>query len=91
MKGFKAPEFDEEGKEILDPEIQEEPSDFDRRIHEVEVVSGIMNNAQSLIIDGNFFDVPEELLQTSMVELLVEARKLPEFVIFLKIEQKTYL
>ena len=38
MKGFKAPELDEEGKEILDPEIMEEPADFDKKIHEIEVL-----------------------------------------------------
>ena len=62
MKGFKAPEFDEEGKEILDPEVQDDPQDFDRKLHEVDVINGILNNASSLLIDGNFFDVPEENL-----------------------------
>lgn len=31
MRGFKAPEFDEEGKEVQDPEVVEDPADFDRK------------------------------------------------------------
>jgi adenylate/nucleoside-diphosphate kinase len=54
-------------------------------------VNGILKNVGGVFIDGNFFDVPEDLLSTSIVELLVEARKLPEFVVFFKIDQKTYL
>jgi hypothetical protein len=38
MKGFKAPEFDEEGKEIADPEIMEESGEFDKKQHEIEVL-----------------------------------------------------
>lgn len=41
-KGFKAPEFDEEGKEIIDPEILEEAAEFDRKQHEIDVVNQIL-------------------------------------------------
>jgi adenylate/nucleoside-diphosphate kinase len=38
MKGFKPPEVDEEGKEIPDPEVAEDPAEFDRKAHEIDVL-----------------------------------------------------
>lgn len=57
----------------------------------MDVVNTILKDVGGTFIDGNFFDVQEDILSTSIVELLTEARKLPEFVILLKIDQKSYL
>ena len=34
-KGFKKPQFDEEGKQLEDPQILEEAADFDRKTNEI--------------------------------------------------------
>ena len=57
----------------------------------MDLVNGLLKDVGGAFIDGNFFDVPEEVLSTSIVELLTEARKLPEFVVLFKIDQKSYL
>ena len=40
-KGFKKPEFDEDGKQVEDPELLEEAADFDRKNHEIDVIKNI--------------------------------------------------
>ena len=40
----------------------EDPADFDRRTHEVEQVTNILKDVGGVFIEGNFFDVPEDLL-----------------------------
>jgi len=55
------------------------------------VINQILKDAQGLIIDGNFFDIPEDQLTTPFTELLSETRKLPEIVLFLKVDQKNFL
>lgn len=62
MKGFKAPELDEEGKEVPDPEIMEEPGDFDKKVHEIEVLDQMLKGCDGLFINGNFFDIGEEIV-----------------------------
>lgn len=90
MKGFKPKELDADGKEIPDAEITEDPADFDRKAHEIEVLNKILDCA-GVIINANFFDVSEELVSTPIVDLLVEAKKLPEYVILLKIEPENFI
>ncbi|CAD8103243.1 unnamed protein product [Paramecium sonneborni] len=90
MKGFKPKELDADGKEIPDPEITEDPADFDRKAHEIDVLNKILD-CGGVIINANFFDVSEELVSTPIVDLLVEAKKLPEYVILLKIEPENFI
>ena len=42
MKGFKNKELDENGKEVLDPEIMEDPAEFERKDHELKVLTQIL-------------------------------------------------
>lgn len=68
----------------------EDPADFDRKIHEIEVINKILE-CGGVIINGNFFDVSEEIVSTPLVDLLVEAKKLPEIVILLKVEADNFI
>jgi hypothetical protein len=52
----------------------------------MEVLHQLLRDAQGLIIDGNFFDVGEEVVSTPITELLSECRRLPEMVVFLRVE-----
>lgn len=70
LRGFKAPELDEEGNAMPDAEINEESAEFDKKQHEVEVVNQILKNVQGVLMEGNFFDVNEEVVQTPLLELL---------------------
>lgn len=45
-KGYKPKEFDEEGKEIPDPEIEEEAADFDRKANEVKAMELVFSGLQ---------------------------------------------
>lgn len=54
------------------------------------MISKILDCA-GVIINGNFFDASEEVISTPMVDLLVEAKKLPELVLFIKVEADNFL
>lgn len=53
-----------------DPEIAEEAADFDRKANEIEVIKNIFNGISEIFINANFFDVEEEKVSTSIIELL---------------------
>jgi len=59
-KGFKAPELNEEGEVIEDPEILEEAADFDKKKHEIEMFKYVFEEVKEIFIEGMFFDVDEE-------------------------------
>ena len=44
LKGFKAPEFDEEGNKIEDGEIENDAEDFDRAAHEIDMTSKVFKD-----------------------------------------------
>ena len=48
LKGFEAPEFDEEGNKIEDLEIENDAEDFDRAAHEIDMTN------KSLKMSKNF-------------------------------------
>lgn len=56
-KGFKVPEYNEEGQIIEDPELNEEAADFDRAALETEVVKKIFNGINEIFVNGNYYDV----------------------------------
>jgi hypothetical protein len=61
-RGFKAPlPPEEEGMESPpDPEIEDDPEDFDRAAHEREVLKMILDSHKGLVIDGTWTDLPED-------------------------------
>lgn len=69
-RGFKAPEFDDEGQEVEDAEILEEKEDFDRQKHEVEMLSEVLKEVKDTFINGNFYDIEEDVLSTPLLTLL---------------------
>lgn len=77
--------MDGDGNPVVDTELTEDPAEFDRKVHEIEVLNKILN-CGGTIINGNFYDVGEEVVSTPIVDLMVEAKKLPEIVILLKVE-----
>ena len=40
----------------------DENPEFDKKQHEIELINEIFRDAKGLIIDGNFFDVSEEIV-----------------------------
>lgn len=90
-RGFKPQEFDEEGKPIEDPQIEEESPDFDKRAKEIQITKRIFSEVKQCFIDGNFFDVEEDVVATPLNELLVEARRLPEVFLHLKVDEKNFM
>jgi adenylate/nucleoside-diphosphate kinase len=51
----------------------------------------IFEGIDEIFINGNFFEVDEEKISTNIVELLTEARRLPEVVYVLKSEESKWL
>jgi hypothetical protein len=60
-RGFRPPQpSEEEGMEPpADPEIEEDPEDFDRETHEREIMKQIYDNSKGYVIDGTWRDLPE--------------------------------
>ncbi len=69
----------------------EEAADFDRKANEIEVIKNIFNGINEIFINANFFEVEEDKVSTSIVELLGEARKLPELVFMLTSDEQKWL
>ena len=93
-RGFKAPEpvedDDEEGPPP-DPEIEDDPEEFDKEAHERDVLRSILDANSVLIIDGSWFDLPEDEVTMGITELLFEARRPPELVINLSVSEDKML
>lgn len=92
-RGFRPPlPPDEEGMEPPpDPEIEDDPEDFDREGHERQVMKMIYDSSKGYVIDGTWRDLPEGAISQSLQDLLFESRRVPEIVIILKCkEQNTF-
>lgn len=90
-RGFKPKEINEEGQEIEDAEINEESQDFDKKVHEISVLTSLLSPLNEIFINGNFFDLEEEQISTPLLEMLQESKRLPEAAIFLKVSDKSFL
>lgn len=44
LKGFRPPELDEEGNKIENVEIENDPEEFDRQAHEIEMTKNIFKD-----------------------------------------------
>lgn len=77
--------------QIEDAELNDDGADFDRKANEVQVLRNIFAGIDEILINGNFFDVEEEKVSTGLVDLLIEARRLPEAVVILKVDEKRWL
>ena len=69
----------------------EEAADFDRKNHEIDVLKNIFDGINEIFINGNFFDVEEDKVSTNLVELLGDARRLPEVVLMLTSDEQKWL
>mmetsp|Transcript_183 Transcript_183/g.151 ORF Transcript_183/g.151 Transcript_183/m.151 type:complete len:139 (+) Transcript_183:1906-2322(+) len=61
-RGFKPKEFDDEGEEVPDPEIEEDPEDFDIRAHEIDCLKRVLEQHNEILINANQFDLEEGLI-----------------------------
>lgn len=91
-RGFKAPEpVEDDAEPEPDPEIEDEAEDFDKEAHEKEVFKSIFNAGSVLIIDGDWFDLPEDEITTEYTDLLFNSRRPPEIVISLSVSEDKML
>ena len=92
-RGFKPPEpvEDEEEGPPPDPEIEDDPEDFEKEAHERDVLKSILDASSVLIIDGDWFDLPEEEVAMQFTDLLFESRRPPELVISLSVSEPKML
>lgn len=92
-RGFKAPEpvEDEDAEVELDPEIEDEPEEFDKEAHEKEVFKSILDANSVLVIDGDWFDLPEDEIAMALTDLLFDSRRPPELVITLSVTEEKML
>jgi|LauGreDrversion4_2_1035121.scaffolds.fasta_scaffold43424_3 hypothetical protein len=73
-----------------DPEIEEDPEDFDKAAHQLDVFKNIFDSSKGLVIDGTWREIPEgSLEQPALHELLINSRRVPEVVIILKCKEAT--
>ena len=89
-RGFRPPlPAEEEGMESPpDPEIEDDPEDFEKEAHERQVMKMIFDSSKGYIIDGCWRDIPEGTMASpSLNELLFESRRVPEIVVILKCKE----
>lgn len=102
-----APEDDEENKkkdpwrpwpwqkgvDSKDPEIDDDPEDFDKEAHERELMKMVCKKDQGLIVDGTWGGFLEDTVQdpgsAAFANLLYESRRAPELVVILRCEEAT--
>ena len=67
-RGFRPPApAEEEGMEPpADPEIEDDPEDFDREGHERQVMKMIFDSSKGYIIDGSWRELPEGAVGQSL-------------------------
>ena len=84
-RGFRPPQpVEEEGEEApVDPEIEDEPDDFDKEAHERDLMRMTLSSDKGLVLDGCWRDIPEEKVQTALPELMTESKRLPEILVIL--------
>ncbi len=51
------------------------------------MIKEIFKNAKDLFINGNYFEVEEDKVSTTLFELLTESKRLPEFVITITVNE----
>jgi adenylate/nucleoside-diphosphate kinase len=93
-RGFRPPlpaEEDAEGPPP-DPEIEDDPEDFDKEAHERTLMKLITDASKGLVIDGSWTAFGEDSGVTAVdaagfAGLLIESRRAPELVIMLKCEE----
>ena len=92
-RGFKAPEpvEDEEEGPQPDPEIEDDPEDFDKEAHEREMFRSILDAHSVLVIDGDWFNLPEDAIALEFTSLLFDSRRPPELVISLSVTEENML
>ena len=95
-RGFKPPPPPEEEGEAPppDPEIEEDPEDFDKAAHEKQLFNHLLKAEEATVYDLDWFDIPEEgpsAVATPISELLFESRRPPEVVVELKVSQQKML
>ena len=56
-----------------------------------KVLNNVLNAYLPLIIDGEWFDLPDEEVVTQYTDLLTEARRPPEIVIYLTVSEDKML
>jgi hypothetical protein len=83
-RGFKVPEYDDEGQLVEDTELLEEKEDFDKQKHEIDMMTSILSDVSECFINGNFYDVEEEVVNTPLLSLLQDSKKLPECVVVIR-------
>lgn len=94
IRGFKPEEnYAETGvfqvAEDSDPEIAEEEADFDRSKEEIETMRAVLPENAAILV-GNWVEMGEKVT-TPLVELLTAARRLPEIVLVVTIQDKDLL
>lgn len=90
-RGFRPPPpVEEEGAlPEPDPEIEEDPEDFDRAANEKVVMQKVLKASSGLVIDGGWTSLPEDTVSMPLHELLFESRRTPEVVVVLRCKEET--
>ena len=94
IRGFRPDEnYEETGNYAIneenDQEISEEDEEFDKNKHEIEVMRSILTDKTGIVI-GNWENAGE-IVSTPLVELLTQAKRLPEVVLILNLDDKSLI
>ena len=93
-KGFKPPEFDDEGNELPDDDLLVEDEEFEQEKNEIQAIQRILTKfMQSTIIDAKGFlnDEEEGTVVTSFLDLVKNSGRLPEVIVFVTCGEKQML
>lgn len=69
---------------IEDAEIADDKEDFDRAKHEVEIFDEVFHKVGEAFINGNFFDLEDDVLANALIITMTESKKMPECLVVLK-------
>jgi hypothetical protein len=95
-RGFKEPEptdgDEEDAEEAKDPEIENDPDEFEVEPHEREVLRAILDASKGQLYNGNWFALPDEeaeiQITSPFIDMMFDSRRPPEVVINIKVSEK---
>jgi hypothetical protein len=79
-----------EEEEYVDEEVMNDPwEQEEREAHEKEMMKTVLDANKGLIIDGNWTTIPEDAVSAPLMDLLLDARRMPEMFIILRCKEDT--
>jgi adenylate/nucleoside-diphosphate kinase len=85
------PEDAPEDEEWVNEDVMNDPwEQEEREAHEKEMMKAVLEANKGLVIDGNWANtIPEDAVSAPLMDLLLDARRMPEMLIILRCKEET--